>query len=108
MIWFCEVTPSIQKTNSKTSIIRISLEWHIELNYFVCALIYMHMWLCVNVCEDYWRSEVNFSILLGAPFTMVFEAGSLIVLKLMEQAKLAANEPQGVSCLYHLGAEIVV
>jgi hypothetical protein len=26
----------------------------------------------------------------------------------MEQAKLAANEPQGVSCLYHLGAEIVV
>jgi hypothetical protein len=39
---------------------------------------------------------------------MVFEAGSLIVLKLMEQAKLAANEPQGVSCLYHLGAEIVV
>lgn len=56
----------------------------------MCMFLYKHVYACVWRCM--WRQEHNQTLLLLLRHHLVFEAGSLLVLKHTKQAKLAAQK----------------
>lgn len=56
----------------------------------MCMFLYKHVYACV--CRCMWRQEHNQTLLLLLRHHLVFEAGSLLVLKHTKQVKLAAQK----------------
>lgn len=61
--------------------------------------------MCMHICGG---QRSIFGTLPQEPSGAFFEAGSFIALKLVWQAKLAANELQGTSCRYDPSAKILM